>query len=120
MIAAFRELKRTDTTILLVEQNFMFARTLGDTVAVMDNGRVVHTGAMAELAADRALQQRLLGLTLDRINEHGRHASGDAVATPRLDWLPLVLVPLLVLIALPLIGSPSTWVTLTSPASPWA
>ena len=65
MIAAFQELKRTDTTILLVEQNFMFARTLGDTVAVMDNGRVVHTGTMAALAADGALQQRLLGLALD-------------------------------------------------------
>jgi branched-chain amino acid transport system ATP-binding protein len=65
MIAAFQELKRTDTTILLVEQNFMFARTLGDTVAVMDNGRVVHAGMMAELAADQELQQRLLGLTLD-------------------------------------------------------
>jgi branched-chain amino acid transport system ATP-binding protein len=65
MIAAFEELKRTDTTILLVEQNFMFARTLGDTVAVMDNGRVVHTGMMAELAADQELQQKLLGLTLD-------------------------------------------------------
>jgi branched-chain amino acid transport system ATP-binding protein len=65
MVAAFQELKRTDTTILLVEQNFMFARTLGDTVAVMDNGRVVHTGTMAELAADQQLQQRLLGLALD-------------------------------------------------------
>jgi branched-chain amino acid transport system ATP-binding protein len=65
MVAAFQELKRTDTTVLLVEQNFMFARTLGDTVAVMDNGRVVHTGAMAELAADQELQQRLLGLALD-------------------------------------------------------
>jgi branched-chain amino acid transport system ATP-binding protein len=65
MVAAFEELKRTDTTILLVEQNFMFARALGDTVAVMDNGRVVHTGTMAELAADQALQQRMLGLALD-------------------------------------------------------
>jgi branched-chain amino acid transport system ATP-binding protein len=65
MIAAFQELKRTDTTILLVEQNFMFARTLSDTVAVMDNGRVVHTGTMADLATDQELQQRLLGLTLD-------------------------------------------------------
>ena len=65
MIAAFQELKRTETTILLVEQNFMFARALADTVAVMDNGRIVHTGTMAELAADQALQQRLLGLALD-------------------------------------------------------
>ncbi|HNQ10586.1 MAG TPA: branched-chain amino acid ABC transporter permease, partial [Giesbergeria sp.] len=30
-----------------------------------------------------------------------------------LDWKPLALVPLLVLIVLPLIGSPSTWLTLT-------
>ena len=33
-------------------------------------------------------------------------------ATPR-DRLPLLLVPLLALVALPLIGSPTTWVTLT-------
>ncbi|HEY0442465.1 MAG TPA: ABC transporter ATP-binding protein [Xanthobacteraceae bacterium] len=65
MLAAFQELKRSDTTILLVEQNFMFARSLADTVAVMDNGRVVHTGPMADLAADQALQTRLLGLALD-------------------------------------------------------
>jgi branched-chain amino acid transport system ATP-binding protein len=64
MIAAFRELKQTDTTILLVEQNFNFARQLGDRVAVMDDGRIVHTGAMAELAADEGLQQSLLGLSL--------------------------------------------------------
>ena len=64
MIAAFRELKQTDTTILLVEQNFNFARQLGDRVAVMDDGRIVHTGAMAELADDEDLQQRLLGLSL--------------------------------------------------------
>jgi len=64
LIAALKELKATDTTVLLVEQNFMVAKALGDRVAVMDNGRVVHAGAMAELAADEALQQRLLGLSL--------------------------------------------------------
>ncbi|MDO9284133.1 MAG: ABC transporter ATP-binding protein [Aquabacterium sp.] len=64
LIAAFKELKRQKTTILLVEQNFMMAKALGDQVAVMDNGRVVHRGAMAELAEDEAMQQRLLGLSL--------------------------------------------------------
>ena len=64
MIAAFRELKAAQTTILLVEQNFNFARQLGDSVAVMDDGRVVHSGSMAELAADDALQSSLLGLSL--------------------------------------------------------
>jgi branched-chain amino acid transport system ATP-binding protein len=66
MVAAFRELKGDKTTILLVEQNFAVAEALGDTVAVMDDGRVVHRGPMAELAGDRDLQQRLLGLSLDR------------------------------------------------------
>jgi branched-chain amino acid transport system ATP-binding protein len=64
MIAAFRELKQTGATILLVEQNFNFARQLGDLVAVMDDGRITHTGTMAELAEDEGLQQRLLGLSL--------------------------------------------------------
>jgi branched-chain amino acid transport system ATP-binding protein len=64
MIAAFRELKSPDTTILVVEQNFLFAKSLGDSVAVMDNGRVVHTGRMAALAEDHDLQHRLLGLSL--------------------------------------------------------
>jgi branched-chain amino acid transport system ATP-binding protein len=65
MVEAFRELKRTDTTLLVVEQNFHFARALGDTVAVMDSGRIVHTGRMDALAGDAALQTRLLGLSLD-------------------------------------------------------
>jgi branched-chain amino acid transport system ATP-binding protein len=64
LITAFTELKRQRTTILLVEQNFHMARSLGDHVAVMDDGRVVHRGAMRELADDEALQQRLLGLSL--------------------------------------------------------
>jgi branched-chain amino acid transport system ATP-binding protein len=64
MVEAFRELKR-DTTLLVVEQNFHFARSLGDTVAVMDSGRIVHAGPMAALAGDDALQQRLLGLSLE-------------------------------------------------------
>jgi branched-chain amino acid transport system ATP-binding protein len=65
LIAAFRELKETDTTILLVEQNFNFVKSLGDTVAVMDDGRIVHAGAMRDLVDDQDLQQRLLGLSLD-------------------------------------------------------
>jgi len=68
LIDALTEIKRgrdgTRTTVLLVEQNFMVARALGDGVAVMDDGRVVHAGRMDALAADEALQQRLLGLSL--------------------------------------------------------
>ena len=65
LIEAFAELKKTDTTILMVEQNFHAAKALGDSVAVMDAGRIVHTGRMAGLAADAALQTRLLGLSLE-------------------------------------------------------
>jgi len=64
MIDAFAELKRSGVTILLVEQNINFAQRLGDTVAVMDNGRVVHAGSMAAFSADAQLQQSLLGLAL--------------------------------------------------------
>ena len=64
LIAALRELKRSRTTVLMVEQNFGVASALGDLVAVMDDGRVVHRGAMAGLVEDEGLQQRLLGLSL--------------------------------------------------------
>ena len=64
MIDAFDQLKKSGVTLLLVEQNIHFAKRLGDSVAVMDNGRVVHAGRMADLAADEALQQSLLGLAL--------------------------------------------------------
>ncbi len=64
MIDAFAQLKATGTTILLVEQNISFAKRLGDSVAVMDNGKVVYAGAMQALAEDEALQRSLLGLAL--------------------------------------------------------
>jgi branched-chain amino acid transport system ATP-binding protein len=64
MIDAFAQLKASGVTILLVEQNFNFAKRLGDTVAVMDNGLVVHAGSMKELAEDETLQHSLLGLAI--------------------------------------------------------
>ena len=64
MIDAFAQLKASGTTLLLVEQNISFAKRLGDSVAVMDNGRVVHAGPMQALARDEGLQRSLLGLAL--------------------------------------------------------
>ena len=64
MIDAFAQLKATGTTLLVVEQNINFAKRLGDHVAVMDNGRVVHAGTMQALADDEVLQKSLLGLAL--------------------------------------------------------
>ncbi len=64
MIDAFAQLKAGGTTILLVEQNINFAKRLGDSVAVMDNGMVVHSGSMKALAEDEELQHSLLGLAI--------------------------------------------------------
>jgi branched-chain amino acid transport system ATP-binding protein len=64
MIDAFAQLKASGVTILLVEQNINFARRLGDSVAVMDNGVVVHAGPMRELAENEQMQRSLLGLAL--------------------------------------------------------
>ena len=64
LIDAFAQLKASGVTILLVEQNINFAKRLGDSVAVMDNGVVVHAGSMKELAEDEALQHSLLGLAI--------------------------------------------------------
>ena len=65
LLEAFRELMAAGTTILLVEQNASFVKSLGERVAVLDDGRIVHAGAMRELAADRGLQERLLGLAME-------------------------------------------------------
>ena len=64
MIEAFAQLKSSGVTLLLVEQNLNFAQRLGDQVAVMDNGQVVHQSDMATLSQDTQLQQDLLGLAL--------------------------------------------------------
>ena len=64
MIDAFAQLKASGVSILLVEQNISFAQRLGDSVAIMDNGRVVHNGAMSVFAEDKGLQHSLLGLSL--------------------------------------------------------
>ena len=64
MARALRALKDEGASILLVEQNFAVARALGDRAAVMDDGRVIWSGAMAHLAGDAGLQERLMGLSL--------------------------------------------------------
>jgi branched-chain amino acid transport system ATP-binding protein len=64
LVEALLRLKREHTTILLVEQNFRVAEAVGDDVAVMDEGRIIHTGKMAALAANHGLQHRLLGLSM--------------------------------------------------------
>jgi branched-chain amino acid transport system ATP-binding protein len=60
MTEALAAIKGT-TTILLVEQNLAVARTLGDDVVILDDGRVVFAGPMAAVAEDEAMQARYLG-----------------------------------------------------------
>jgi branched-chain amino acid transport system ATP-binding protein len=60
MMAAIRQLSAT-TTILLVEQNFIMASQLAEEYYIIDDGRTVHSGAMADLVKNEELIQRYLG-----------------------------------------------------------
>lgn len=59
-----------DVAILLIEQNLAVATTVADEVGIMVNGKIVNRIASTDLAADRALQERLLGV--------GRHESDES------------------------------------------
>jgi branched-chain amino acid transport system ATP-binding protein len=59
--AALRAMKE-QLTVLLVEQNFALAEALGDDYYLIDDGRTVHRGTMADLAADAALKKKYLGV----------------------------------------------------------
>ena len=54
-----------DVAILLIEQNIGVATAISEDVAIMVNGRISRVIAAGQLAADRALQQRLLGVGRD-------------------------------------------------------
>jgi branched-chain amino acid transport system ATP-binding protein len=83
LIAALRELKRTETTILLVEQNFAMAKALGDRVAVMDDGRVVHRGPMASWPRTRGCSTACSASRWPRTNERRPLRRMTTLATPR-------------------------------------
>ncbi len=59
---ALRALKAEGVAILLAEQNFGLAAAIGDRAVVIETGRLVWRGQMAELVADPALRGHLLGL----------------------------------------------------------
>jgi branched-chain amino acid transport system ATP-binding protein len=62
VMATVTRLKREGVAVLLVEQNVASALAVADRVAVMDRGRIVHTGSARALREDAALQRRLLGI----------------------------------------------------------
>jgi uncharacterized protein (UPF0261 family)/ABC-type branched-subunit amino acid transport system ATPase component len=61
-----------DIDVLVIEQNIGVACAVADRVAIMVNGQINRIVPARELAADRDLQQRLLGV--------GRHAHDDSAA----------------------------------------
>ena len=63
MMMAIKELSKT-TTILLVEQNFIMASQLGDFFYIIDDGRTVENGKMADLVTNEELIQRYLGVRI--------------------------------------------------------
>lgn len=58
---AIQELKK-ETTIILVEQNFMMASTIGDYFYIVDDGRTVLDGDMDLLKQDELLRKKYLGI----------------------------------------------------------
>jgi branched-chain amino acid transport system ATP-binding protein len=60
VMAAIRELSK-DTTIVLVEQNFLVASQLAEYYVIIEEGRSVKSGLMAELVEDKATIHRYLG-----------------------------------------------------------
>ncbi|MGF1552294.1 MAG: ABC transporter ATP-binding protein [Paracoccaceae bacterium] len=56
------ELKHAGLSMVLVEQNFGFATSLADDVAIVSKGSVVWTGTPGEIRADTEAQHRWLGV----------------------------------------------------------
>lgn len=50
------------TTIVLVEQNFMMASTVGDCFYIIDDGRTVKNGSMEILREDDEMRRKYLGI----------------------------------------------------------
>ncbi|KPB04884.1 ABC transporter ATP-binding protein [Bacillus sp. CHD6a] len=53
---------KKETSIILVEQNFYMASTIGDCFYILDDGKTVHHGHMHELKEDEALRRQYLGI----------------------------------------------------------
>jgi branched-chain amino acid transport system ATP-binding protein len=57
-----KELKEKGETILLVEQNSTLALTVSQRAYILENGHVVHAGPAGELAGNREVKQKYLGI----------------------------------------------------------
>jgi branched-chain amino acid transport system ATP-binding protein len=57
---ALAQIRGDGVTVLLADQNLMFARAVADRALVMERGRLVHTASRAELAGSDPVLHRLL------------------------------------------------------------
>lgn len=62
LIEAINRIKER-SVVVLVEQNFHMASSVGDQFYILDDGRVVHGGLMEDLVRDDALKSRYLGIS---------------------------------------------------------
>jgi branched-chain amino acid transport system ATP-binding protein len=62
LIDAIQKLQK-QTMIILVEQNFYMASSLGNDFYIFDDGRTVHKGQMEELVANEEMKKRYLGIS---------------------------------------------------------
>ena len=65
--------------VLLIEQNLGVAIDVADTIDVMVNGRIARSLPASELAADRELQQRMLGVRVGPDDEGVQPAAPEPV-----------------------------------------
>ncbi|MFJ8516772.1 ABC transporter ATP-binding protein [Lysinibacillus xylanilyticus] len=61
VMEAIVEMKK-QTSIILVEQNFIMASRIGDTYTLIDDGRTVHSGKMQDLIHHEELKRKYLGI----------------------------------------------------------
>jgi len=62
MAGAIRDLKREGLTLLISEQNLVFAATITDRAYVLEQGTVRHESGMRELMTDEATRQKYLAV----------------------------------------------------------
>ena len=71
-----------EIAILLIEQNLGVALDVADNIGVMVNGRIAHQMPAAQLAADRTLQEQLLGVRSGGHHDEPEPEAADALPPP--------------------------------------
>jgi len=61
LMESIREMKK-ETTIILVEQNYLMASKVGDRFYIIDDGRSAFSGSMEELDENQELKMKYLGI----------------------------------------------------------